>query len=67
MQKQIFAITAVTKTRISKKTSLTPNVNLNNYSFESTPTESTVGGTILSSVACLKNQALILICIQKIN
>ena len=67
MQKQIFAITAVTKTRISKKTSLTPNVNLNNYSFESTPTESTVGGTILYSVACLKNQALTLICIQKIN
>ena len=67
MQKQIFAITAVTKTRISKKTSLTPNVNLNNYFFESTPTESTVGRTMVYSVACLKNHALTLICIKKLN
>ena len=38
---------AVSETRIFKKTSLTSNVNLNNYSFESTPAESTAGGTML--------------------
>ena len=42
-----FDIIAVSETRISKKTSLTCNINLNNYSFETTPTESTAGGTIL--------------------
>ena len=30
-----------------KKTSLTSNINLNNYSFEFTLTESTAGGTLL--------------------
>ena len=30
-----------------EKTSLTSNINLNNYSFEFTPTESTAGGTLL--------------------
>ena len=30
-----------------KKTSLTYNINLNNYSFVFTPTESTAGGTLL--------------------
>ena len=42
-----FDIIAVGKTRISKKTSLTFNINLENYSFESTPTESSAGGTLL--------------------
>ena len=42
-----FDIIAVSETRISKKTSLTSNINLNNYSFETTPTESTAGGTML--------------------
>ena len=42
-----FDIIAVSETRISKKTSLTSNINLNNYSFEATPTESTAGGTML--------------------
>ena len=31
---------------MSKKTSVLSNVNLNNYSFESTPTESSAGGTM---------------------
>ena len=35
------------ETRISKKTSLTSSINLNNYSFETTPTLSTAGGTML--------------------
>ena len=43
-----FDILAVSETRISKKTSVIFNVNLNNYSFESTPTESSAGGTMLS-------------------
>ena len=30
-----------------EKTFLTSNINLNNYSFEFTPTESTAGGTLL--------------------
>ena len=45
--KKSFDITAVSETRISKKTSLTCNINLQNYSFESTPTESSAGGTLL--------------------
>ena len=42
-----FDIIAVIETRISKKTSLTSNIDLNNYSFKTTPTESTAGGTML--------------------
>ena len=45
--KKDFDIFAVSETRISKKTSLTSNINLNNYYFETTPTESTAGGTML--------------------
>ena len=41
---KVFDIVAVSETRIVKKTSLTFNINLNNYSFEFTPTESTAGG-----------------------
>ena len=39
-------IIAVSETRISKKTSLTCNINLKNDSFESTPTESSAGGSL---------------------
>ena len=42
-----FDLIAVSETRISKKTSVISNVNLNNYSFESTPAESSAGGTML--------------------
>ena len=42
-----FDIAAVSETRISKKTSLTSSINLNNYSLETTLTESTAGGTML--------------------
>ena len=48
-----FDIIAVSETRISKKISLTSNIDLNNYSFQSTPTEP-------------RNHELTLICI-KIN
>ena len=45
-----FDIIAVSETRIPEKTSLIPKLKplkLNNYSFESTLTESTAGGTML--------------------
>ena len=38
---------AISETRIMKKTSMISNINLNNYSFEFTPIESTAGGTVL--------------------
>ena len=60
-----FDIIAVSETRISKKASLTSNINLNNYSFETTPTELTIGETMLYiSIACLINHKLTLICIK---
>ena len=42
-----FEQIAVSETRISKKSSQTSNVDLNNYSFESTPTESAAGGAMI--------------------
>ena len=44
---KIFDIVAISETRIMRKTSLTSNINLNNFSFEFTPSESTAGGTLL--------------------
>ena len=43
-----FDVIAITEsqTRITKKTSLTQNIELSNYSFEHTPTESSAGGTL---------------------
>ena len=38
---------AVSETRITKNVSLLNNLNLNNYSFEFTPTETCAGGTLL--------------------
>ena len=45
--KNNFAIIGVTETRITKQFSLLNNFNLNNYSYELTPTETTAGGTFL--------------------
>ena len=44
---KVFDIVAVTKTRITKKTLLTFNINLQNYSFEFMATESNAVGTLL--------------------
>ena len=44
---KIFDIVLVSETRITKKTSLNSNINLQNYSFEFMPTESNAGGTLL--------------------
>ena len=43
--KKSFDIIAISETRITK--SLSNNLNLNNYSFEFTPTETSSGGTLL--------------------
>ena len=45
--KKNFDIIAISETRITKQGSLLNNLNLNNYSFEFTPTETSAGGTLL--------------------
>ena len=45
--KNFFDIIAISETRITKQVSLLNNLNLNNYSFEFTPTETSAGGTLL--------------------
>ena len=40
-------IIAISETRITKQVSLLNNLNLNIYSFEFTPTETSAGGTLL--------------------
>ena len=42
-----FDIIAISETRITKQVSLSNNLNLKNYSFEFTPTETPAGGTLL--------------------
>ena len=42
-----FDIIAISETRITKQVSLSNNLNLNNYSFEFTPTETSAGGNLL--------------------
>ena len=42
-----FDVIAITETRITKNISVTQNIELSNYSFEHTPTESSAGGPIL--------------------
>ena len=45
--KKSFDIIAISETRITKQVSLLNNLNLNNYSSEFTPTETSAGGTLL--------------------
>ena len=45
--KKHFDIIAISETRITKQVSLLNNLNLNNYSFEFTLTETSAGGTLL--------------------
>ena len=42
-----FDIIGISETRITKQVSLSNNLNLNNYSFEFTPNETSAGGTLL--------------------
>ena len=43
-----FDIIAITETRITKNVSTANNLNINNYSIEFIPTESSAGGTLLN-------------------
>ena len=45
--KKVFDITSVSETRITEQESLLNNLNLNQYSFEFTPPETSAGGTLL--------------------
>ena len=45
--KKNFDIIGISETRIARQTSLLNNLNLNNYSFEFTPTETSAGATLL--------------------
>ena len=45
--KNFFDIIVIRETRITKQVSLLNNLNLNNYSFEFTPTETSAGDTLL--------------------
>ena len=45
--KTLFDVIAISETRIAKQGFLSNNLNLNNYSFEFTPTETFNGGTPL--------------------
>ena len=45
--KKNFDIIAISEARITKQVSLLSNLNLNNYSFEFTPTGTSAGGTLL--------------------
>ena len=42
-----FDIIAISETRVTKKVSLSNNLNLNNYFFKFTPTETSAEGTLL--------------------
>ena len=53
---KVFDIAAASETRITRKTSLTSNRNLKNYSFEFTLTESNPGGTLLYIANHLSNK-----------
>ena len=46
--KRNFDIIAISETRIPKQVSLSNNLNLNNYSFQYTPTETSAGSTLLN-------------------
>ena len=45
--KNFFDLIAISETRITKQVSLLNKLNINNYSFEFTRTETFVGGTLL--------------------
>ena len=51
-----FDIIAIRETRITKQLPLTNNLNLNDYSFEFTPTEASAGGTLLYITNHLSNK-----------
>ena len=66
--KTFFDIIAVSETRIAKNVSLLNYLNLNNYSFEFTPTKTCAGGTLLYIATHLSYKCLMTsISIKKMN
>ena len=53
----VFDIIAISETRITKQTSLTTNINLENYAIEFTPTEYSAGGTLLYNASHLSDKS----------
>ena len=53
----VFDIIAISETRITKQTSLTTNINLENYTIEFTPTEYSAGGTLLYNASHLSDKS----------
>ena len=47
---------SISKTRITKQTSLTTDINLKNYAIEFTPTESSAGARLLHIASYLSNK-----------
>ena len=47
LTKTMFDMILISETRITKQLSLLNNLNINSYSFESTPTQISTGGTLL--------------------
>ena len=43
----IFAIIAISETRITKNINKITDININNYAFEFTPAKSSAGGTLI--------------------
>ena len=60
--RKMFDIIAISETRIKKQVSLSNSLNLNNSSFEFTPTETSAGSTLL----CIANH-LSYKCCNKLN
>ena len=65
--KNVFDIISISQTRITKQVSLLNNLNLNNYSFEFTPTETSAGGALLYIVNHLLDKLRNELIIYKIN
>ena len=64
---KVFDIVAVSGTRIFKKTLLTSHIELQNYSFEFTPTKSSAGGTLLYTANRLSYKPHTDLCLNKAN
>ena len=65
--KNVFDIISISQTRITKQVSLLNNLNLNNYSFEFTPTETSAGDALLYIVNHLLDKLRNELIIYKIN
>ena len=67
--KNLFDIIAISETRITKQVFLLNNLNLNNYSIEFTPAETSAGGTLLYILPIIYhiNVVMTLISMKRMN